>query len=87
MARDTLKVTIVQETGEDGALENVNIDLFEHLQGPQNQDSILVVSDIRLPKGKKRPLPNFSTVFMDSGIFDTGDWCIGPESVLPFGAS
>lgn len=87
MARDTLKVTIVQETGEDGALENVNIDLFEHLQGSQNQDSIFVVSDIRLPKGKKRPLPNFSTVFMDSGIFDTGDWCIGPESVLPIGAS
>ena len=43
MARDTLKVTIVQETGEDGVLENVNIDLFEHLQGSQNQDSIFLL--------------------------------------------
>lgn len=85
MARDKLKITILQE--KEGVYENVDIDLFDFLENSSKSEPILVVSDIHLPKGKKRPLPNFSKVYSDAKIFDSGDWRITPDSVLPNGIS
>lgn len=85
MARDVLKVKICQEV--EGVYNYVDIDLFEFLNSDSKTEKLLVVSDIRLPKGKKRQLPNFSNVCMDSRIFDAGDWCINNNSVLPLGVS
>lgn len=87
MARDKLNVTIERKTDQDNIYEKVDVDLFEYLQNSQNSESILVVSDIRLPKAKKRSVPNFSNVVMSSKIFDAGDWCINTDSVLPSGMS
>ena len=85
MARDKLKITILQE--KEGVYENVDIDLFDFLENSSKSEPILVVSDIHLPKGKKRPLPNFSKVYSDAKIFNSGDWRITPDSVLPNGIS
>ena len=85
MARDVLKVKICQEV--EGVYNYVDIDLFEFLNSDTKTEKLLVVSDIRLPKGKKRQLPNFSNVCMDSRIFDAGDWCVNNNSVLPLGVS
>ncbi len=85
MARDKLNIRILQE--KEGVYENVDIDLFDFLENSSDSEPILVVSDIHLPKGKKRPLPNFSKVYSDAKIFNSGDWRITPDSVLPNGIS
>ena len=85
MARDKLKIKILQE--KEGVYEKVDIDLFDFLENSSESEPILVVSDISLPKGKIRPLPNFSKVYSDAKIFNSGVWRITPDSVLPNGIS
>lgn len=85
MTDHELIVTTIRQ--KDDGYQKIDIDLFEHLRNTNSMEPVLVVSDIILPKGKKKPLPDFSKVYTDSVTFDSNDWRITNKSRLPNGIS
>lgn len=58
MTDHELIVTTIRQ--KDDGYQKIDIDLFECLRNTNSMEPVLVVSDIILPKGKKKPLPDFS---------------------------